>query len=153
MKNKQTTTAIVLPATQPKPRKEDVLNALVERAREKHAKQAKELHEKRTAAQDAVEKEARRLLDEQMGKQDPSFDLPWKHSHSKKVAVTFRVTSPKLDKLLQAYFAVPSLCNFDAVKVKRELREKLAPDSARVDALLKNPDAVKALDAMLKDLA
>jgi hypothetical protein len=149
---KKTSTAIVLPATQPKPRKEDVLNALVERAREQHSKEAATMEEARQTALTACETEARKVLDAEISKLAPSFDLPWKHSTSKRVAITFRVSSPRLNKLVQDYNALPSMRNFDPVAVKKTLRERLAPSSERVDALLKNPDAVKALDAMLKEL-
>lgn len=151
---KKTSTAIVLPSTQPKPRKEDILNALVERARVKHSKEAAVLQEKRAKALDACKEEARKLLDEQIKTLTPSFEMPWVGSTKKSIEVSFHVTSPKLERLIVAYNAVPSLRNFDAAAVKMRLRDTLGQSArVRVDALLCNPDAVKALDAMLEDAA
>lgn len=58
--------SLTLPPTAPPPRKEDIINAMVERARVKHAEESAKLNEKREAAKkalhDAIAAELERIL-------------------------------------------------------------------------------------------
>ena len=141
-----------LPATQPPPRKSDIICALVERARVKHQEESAALTKRRTeaekAAKDAILKELKDHPDNFDVSVYPSYLTP-------QVNFYIKGMPPHIKKLKAAIGAVPSVRNFDPSAVKRDITSKLSGGIAgdRVKALLASPDAVKKLDATLEALS
>lgn len=144
--------AINLPATTPPPRKEDIINALVERAMVKHQEEYDKLEAKRATAIDAFNTA---ILAELTTNRE-NFECRVSGAEgSWKPEVEFRlnVMPPRIQKLREAVKAIPRMKMFDAVAVKRQIREGIAGQTGDlVKALLANPDAVRALDATLEQL-
>jgi multidrug efflux pump subunit AcrA (membrane-fusion protein) len=138
--------AINLPAMTPPPRKEDIINAMVERARVKHAEESQRLEAIRSATESKLNAAVKKNLDEhpenftiriRANYQQPEI-------HFEMVAVPAAITKLKLE-----LSACQRLRSFDEVAVKRQIREGMNVAGDRVKALLNNTDAVKALDAAL----
>lgn len=140
----------LLPVVQPPPRKEDVVKALVERARAKHAEERAKLEAQQAAARDAFDS----ALIAELAANPSAFErgIRCRSSYSPEVQFTLGVLPPKIKKLRDAINATPSLRPFDEKEVRKSIRESLGDSGSRVNALLNNPDAVKALDAMLEKL-
>jgi CO dehydrogenase/acetyl-CoA synthase gamma subunit (corrinoid Fe-S protein) len=147
MKNKTTSSAIALPANiQPPPRKEDIINAMVERARVKHAEENQRLQAIRAAAQSKLESAVRKNL------ADHPENFTVEVRDYRQPAVTFEMVAvpPQIAKLKAELRECQSLRNFHDASVKRQIREGMNVAGDRVKSLLANPDAVKKLDAALK---
>lgn len=142
--------AINLPATTPPPRKEDIINALVERARVKHQEEAAALDKRRESARIELEKAVEAEFWSKPSNFEKKFDL-W----SGRIDLEFRlhVIPPHIAKLQRALKDIPALRYFDSAEVKKQIRAKLGTAGDRVKALLANPAAVKALDATLEQIA
>lgn len=146
MKTKTTSSAIALPTTiQPPPRKEDIINAIVERARVKHDEEGQKLEKLR---KEAVNKFNAAVLEE-LRKNPSNFTVQVCNYHRPEVQYTMEIVPVAITKLKEAIRQVPSIRGFDAVAVKRQIREGMNSASDRVKALLANPDVVKKLDAAL----
>lgn len=152
MKNKLTIikpAAINLPATTPPPRKEDIINAMVERARVKHEEERQKL----TVQHQKAKKEFDDAVIEELKKNPDSFEITVNHwQTSAKVEYRIRVIPPHLTRLKRLLDAVPSVGSFNPQEVKRQIREGMSTAGDRVKALLENPTAVKALDAALNEM-
>lgn len=146
-----TSSALVLPPTAPPPRKEDIINAMVERARVKHEEQRQALIAQR---ENAVNNLNQALLDELHNKPG-SFTINFHGTfHSPEVEYILDVVPPHIRKLREKVRDIPGMREFDAVEVRRKIRSQYsAGSSERVKALLASPDAVKALDAALAEIA
>lgn len=144
----KTSSTIALPSTiQPPPRKEDIINAMVERARIKHAEERQRLESLKQAAKDKFQAA---LLAELKAKPE-SFQVKvdtW--SGTAEVEYRLQVCPPHIEKLRIAYKQAPLLGLFDDAAMKRQIREGMNVAGDRVKALLANHDAVKKLDAALK---
>lgn len=142
-----------LPPTAPPPRKEDIINAMVERARIKHSEEVLKFLTKRNAAKEALD-EAIML---ELQNNPKAFESSIDRCYSNRISVLFdcRVIPPHLKKLQDAYNNIPCLGSFDAATVRRKIREQYSKVGTgdRVKALLSNPEAVKALDAALERIA
>lgn len=141
--------AINLPATTPPPRKEDIINAMVERARVKHQEEAEALEKRRTAARIELEK----AVEGEFWSKPSSFEKKielW----SGRVDIEFRlhVIPTHIRNLQKALNDIPHMRHFDSAEVKKQIRAKLDTAGDRVKALLANPAAVKALDATLEQI-
>lgn len=133
------------PVTTPPPRKEDIINAMVERARVKHAKERQKFEDLKQAAKDKFQAA---LLAELKAKPD-NFSVKVS-SWGAAAKIEYRLSCPPhIEKLRAAYKNVPTLGGFDEASVKRQIREGMNTQGDRVKALLANPDAVRALDAAL----
>jgi pyruvate/2-oxoglutarate dehydrogenase complex dihydrolipoamide acyltransferase (E2) component len=145
---KPAASTLALPPTAPPPRKEDIINAMVERARVKHAEESAKLNEKREAAKKALYD----AIAAELEKNPQSFQREI-NSYSHRVSIEYvcRVVPPNITRLQAAYNAVPHIGLFDLAAVRRKIREQYSNVSAgeRVKALLSNPEAVKALDEAL----
>lgn len=143
--------AINLPAVVPKPRKEDIINALVERARVKHAEENAKLEAQRAVAVEAFETA---LLAELTTNPSVFTRRVRNQAHwNPEVRFELEVLPPKFKKLRDAINAVSIMRSFDPVAIKKNIRDQLDTSGDRVQALLSNPDAVKALDATLARIA
>jgi len=148
---KHAPSTLALPPTAPPPRKEDIINAMVERARVKHAAESAKLKEKREAAKKALYD----AIAAELAKNPQSFQREIdSYSHTVSIQYVCRVVPPHITKLQAAYNAMPHLGLFDPAAVRWKIREQYSNVSAgeRVKALLSNPDAVKALDAALEKI-
>lgn len=145
---KTTSTALTIPQTiTPKPTKNDIINAMVERARVKHAEE----FQKMNAAKVAAEEKIKTLAMQEFASNPPKPKITicgW--SGSRRVDVEFQVRSPELTKLIATYDGMPTMRGFDEVAVRRQIRDGMGSvKGAAVQALLANPEAVTALDASL----
>lgn len=141
-----------LPATQPPPRKADIICALVERARVKHEEESQSLMAKRTAAEELVSA----AIVAEFEKNPKSFQRIVSHRSSRcEIELTLRVVPPHITKLIAAKNNLPQVRSFDPAAIKRDITAKLSGGIAgdRVKALLASPDAVKKLDATLEALS
>lgn len=137
-----------LPSTTPPPRKEDIINAMVERARVKHGEEVASLHKKR----DAAEKELRDALLAELKVNPQSFTMTVHGMyHAPEIEYSLDIVPAHIRKLRESVRSVPSLQPFDAGYTRRKIRDQFnaSPDD-RVKALLSNEDAVKAIDAALE---
>lgn len=140
-------TALTLPKIQPPPRKEDVINAMVERARVKHEEERVKLANNRAEAEKAAEKA---IVDE-LKKNPQNFEMRVVGIEYGRAEVEYRLTvqPPHIEKLRLAVVRSPRLGNFDAAAMKRQIRAGMDTAGERVKALLADPSAVKALDTAL----
>jgi hypothetical protein len=138
--------AISLPAMTPPPRKEDIINAMLERARVKHEEESQRLKDEERAAKQKFDA----ALMAELKAHPEKFTIESKcWGGSAEVHYVLHTLSPNLEKLRIAYRTAPTLRSFDAVAVKRHIRESMSTAGDRVKALLDNPEAVKKLDATL----
>lgn len=141
-----------LPATQPPPRKTDIICALVERARVKH-------EEERLKSQKLVaeaESKIKAACIAELSKNPSHFDVSHStYSYGFHVQYSARSIPPHIGALIKAERAITRVRSFDPAQVKRDITAKLSGGIAgdRVKALLASPDAVKKLDATLEALS
>ena len=146
-----TVAAPQLPATQPPPRKADIICALVERARIKHEEENNILIKRRREAEDA----AKEAILKELKDTPENFDVYVRPTyHHPEVEFLMKVIPPHIKKLREAIESVPSTRNFDPAQVKRDITVKLSGGviGDRVQALLANPEAVKKLDETLESI-
>ncbi len=150
MKPKTTSTALSLPATQPPPRKEDIINAMVERARVKHQAEASKLSSKRSAILSSLNN----AVQADLAKNPENFDIRVRGSYcSPEVTYGMKSVPAYIKKLQKEYDESPTMRNFDEQQVKRNIREGMSSSSStRVKALLDSPEAVKKLDQALESI-
>ena len=147
---KHAPSTLALPPTAPPPRKEDIINAMVERARVKYQKEQFELNAKR----DAAVKELNQALLDELKKKPDSFTVTF-HGlyHAPEIEYALQTIPPHIRSLRDKVKLVPSLGMFDEAAVKRKIRANMGVGGTeRVKALLANPEAVKALDAALEKI-
>jgi hypothetical protein len=160
MKTKAKTLALVpassalgnLPATQPPPRKADIICALVERARVKH----EEERQKVVAQIQEATKKIQAACIEELSKNPAHFEVSCStYSNSFRLEYYAKCIPPHIARLIQAERSIPRLRSFDPAQVKRDITAKLSGGIAgdRVKALLASADAVKKLDATLEALS
>ena len=160
MKNKNSKLALIpatsaignLPATQPPPRKADIICALVERARVKHDAEREEVRKNKETLQKKAGDSIIALF-----KDSPHLFTQHVDYWSQSAEIEFRLAT--LPKSVQAVVTLarnaPTMGSFDPAQVKRDITAKLSGGIAgdRVKALLASPDAVKKLDATLEALS
>lgn len=141
-----------LPATQPPPRKADIICALVERARVKHEEEREELRKNKETLNKKAEETLLALFKESPNLFVQSVDF-WSHS----AEIEYRIQDLPKNALTAVAAArnAPTMCGFDHATVKRDITAKLSGGIAgdRVKALLASPDAVKKLDETLEALS
>jgi len=146
-----TSSVLALPPTAPPPRKEDIINAMVERARVKHEEQRQE----HIARREKAVNELNEALLKELKDKPESFCINFHGSyHAPEIEYILDVVPPHIRKLREKVRDIPGMSGFDAVEVRRKIRDQYqASSSDRVRALLASPDAVKALDAALAKIA
>lgn len=151
MKKKTTSTALVIPQSiTPKPTKNNIINAMVERARVKHNQERGEYEAKRAKLKEKIDTAAMAELSRSPGTPQTKIRT-W--TGSERVEIEYTVKSPMLAKLIREYHDMPSPRHFDDVSVRRQIREGMSNQAGNaVQSLLANPDAVKALDASLEHI-
>lgn len=141
-----------LPATQPPPRKADIICALVERARVKHQEEVNAYKAQRENA----EKAAADAIVQELKNNPGNFEIRVTcitSAYSKpEVEYTMKSVPLHIKKLRDDACKVPSMRPFDSAQVKRDITAKMSGGIAgdRVKALLSNPDTVKKLDETLE---
>lgn len=153
MKTKTTTLAITtssLPATQPRPRKADIIAALVGRAAVKHYEMKKQADQKR----ETKRAEITEFLKSEMATNPQNFDVRLSSAqYTPELEFTIKVIPAGLKKLQEELCKLPDIRDFDSSRSKREIISALGDDEAsRVKALLSNAEAVKKLDETLENL-
>ena len=147
---KPATSVLTLPPTAPPPRKEDIINAMVERARVKHEEQRHLIATQRQAAVDALNE----ALLKELKEKPESFCINFNMYDAPEIKYSLDVVPPHIRKLREKVREAPYMRGFDAAEVRRKIRDQYqASSSDRVRALLASPDAVKALDAALAKIA
>lgn len=150
---KTTTLALTtssLPSTQPKPRKADIIAALVERAAAKHAETKKLADQKREAKKNEIIE----FLKAEMEVNPQNFDVHLSSAqYTPELEFTIKVIPAGLKKLQEELRKLPDIRDFDSARSKRSIIEALGEDeTSRVKVLLSNAEAVKKLDETLEDL-
>ncbi len=137
-----------LPATQPKPRKADIIAALVERAATKHYEVKKQADQKR----EAKRAEITEFLKSEMAVSPHNFDVRLSSAqYTPELEFTIKVIPAGLKRLQEELRKLPDIRDFDSTRTKREIIAALGDDNAaRVKALLSNAEAVKKLDETLE---
>jgi hypothetical protein len=150
MKPKTNKAALALPSTiQPPPRKEDIINAMVERALVKHQEEKKRLEEEKQVLKAKFDVAVLAEF-----KSNPAnFNVRVCTYSPIEIEHVMQVTPPSIEKLRKAYRDAPTLSGFDEAAAKRKIREGMNTSGDRVKALLDNPDAVKKLDAALEAIS
>lgn len=139
-----------LPAMTPPSRKEDIINAMVERARLKHAEERQRLDQAKEAAKDKLKAA---LMAELSAKPESFSSKADTWNGCCELEFRLQIIPPHIEKLRKAYKEAPGIGGFDEAAVKRKIREGMNTSGDRVKALLANPDAVKRLDAALEAIA
>lgn len=139
-----------LPATQPKPRKADILAALVERAATKHYEQKKQADQKR----EEKRAEIISFMKAEMATNPQNFDVSLSSAqYTPELEFTIKVIPAGLKKLQEELRKLPDIRDFDSARAKREIIKALGDDeTSRVKALLSNAEAVKKLDETLEHI-
>lgn len=154
MKTKTTKLALVpvsplpnLPATQPKPRKEDIINAMVERARVKHGLESAALQDAKNAKKQKVHTAIQSLL----VSNPEQFTITVNYwNTSGQVEYSHRSLPPKIVTLIRDANNAPTMKMFNYAEVKAQIRAGMDTAGDRVKSLLADAGAVKALDAALE---
>lgn len=143
-------TSRILSNTQPPPRKEDIINAMVERARVKHSEECARLSVLRKAAEDKFNA----AVMEELRKHPDNFSVRVCDYRLPKVEYTMQVIPFAIARLKDAIGEVPSLYSFDAAEFQRKVRADTDTDTGgkRMKALLDDPNVVKALDSALDQI-
>lgn len=150
MKAKTTSTALALPSFVPPARKEDIIAAMVERARVKHEAEREKLRLEKIELQKKAEESIIALF-----KESPHLFVQSVDYLSCSADVKFELSKlpPKVQAAVSAERNAPTLCSFDAAEVKRSIRAGMYAGGDRVKALLNDANAVKALDAALEAIS
>lgn len=148
---KSASSALILPQTIiPKPRKEDIITAMVERARVKHEQAVAEYKEKQEALTAKIEAAAKAAFDR--SPPTPKFNIS-SYRELFNVELEFRVESPLITSLCKQHKELRHPGFFSAPDVRRKIRDGMTGERTNgVQALLNSPDAVKALDASLEHI-
>lgn len=147
MKQKLTSAALALPPSiLPPPRKEDIISAMVERARVKHAEESQKLEDIRAKAEEKLNSAVKQNLETH-----PTNFVSRVHNYNHP-EVTFEMVTvpPNITKLKEELRNCARMKGFDAAHVRTEIRAGMNLSGDRVKALLDNPEAVKKLDAALE---
>jgi hypothetical protein len=141
------TTTLTIPnkitATQPKPTKAQLVEALISRARIAHDK----VNEARGIKRDAIEAQVKAEAEKHFrasSMKDFDFNINLWHG---RCSFTLSVENPKLKKLTEAMRKHDYL-HFDRDATKKKIVESLAAPNP----LLGNPDTAKALDTLLHSI-
>jgi len=143
------TEQLAIPASiNPKPRKGDIIKALVERARQRHVSSVADKQQKLVLAKAQLEEALLVELKDHPANFDISFSS---HGYTPLVEYEIKVIPPHIKALqkevIKAGTYIPP---FDATRVRKEIEASLAGRSADpVKALLANTDMVQKLDSIL----
>lgn len=149
MKAKTPSTALAIPTFVPPARKEDVITAMVERARVKHQEEREKYALNKEALNKAVEGAIIALFNESPHLFVQSVDF-W--NNSAEIKFDCQKLPAKIVAVVAAARNAPTICSFDPVATKRAIRDGMYAGGDRVKALLDNPETVKALDAALESI-
>lgn len=133
---------------QPKPTKAEILEAMVTRAKVKHDAE----NERRAKTRESLGKKITALAVKATKSREPRVSI---HVYSKSEGnhcdVQFRnVKTPEIAPLLEAYGAASCLY-WDEAQTRKSIRQALTGrTSSSPSRLLENPEAVKAIDALLE---
>lgn len=134
---------------QPPPRKEDVINAMLVRAREKFQAE-KALRDVEITQMEA---EIHRLAFAEMKKHKGLKPVSvYIDQYDECVDFKFEIKSPEIKGLVLKYCELKrTKPTFDEKATRQMIRESLDTSGQRVAAILSNPDAVKQIDRMLEE--
>lgn len=143
------TEQLAIPASiTPKPRKGDIIKALVERARQRYDESVADKRKKVKLAKAQLEE----ALLVEMKDHPANFDIRFsRHSYIPSVEYEIKVITPHIKALQKEVNKVDTyIPPFNATKVRKEIEASLAGRSADpVKALLANTDMVQKLDSIL----
>lgn len=146
MKKTLTTTALALPtvqAIQPKPTKTEIVEAMLVRAKVKHDAE----NERRKKLRSEIEKSIKDAAMKALKSKDlkPSIQL---RGYGKNVEIEYTVETPAIKSMFVELDGLGHL-HWEEKEMRQTIREELEVRKAR--RLLDDPDAVKAMDAMLEE--
>ena len=133
---------------QPKPTKAEILEAMVTRAKVKHDAE----NERRQKLRNSLQKKITTLAIRAMRSREPSVLIyTYQNAENNHCDVQFRrVKTPELAPLLEEYNNASSL-HWDEAQTRKSIRQALTgKTSSSPSRLLENPEAVKAIDALLE---
>ena len=145
MKKKNDTTqtmALSIPNVQPKPTKSEVINALLTRAKVKHDAENERRQALRNQLADKIKSTALKDFRSKVFNGDPRFIIQWSNGH---VEIDFIIKTDAVIQLIRQHEGLRRIAWEEGV-VKQEIRDAIEGRSP----LLENPEAVKAMDAMLE---
>ena len=150
MKKQATTTALTLTSVQaivPKPTKNEILDAMVTRAKVAHDAE----NDRRAKLRDAVQKKIQAAAIKAAKGKNPKVSIYVYSTGSSHCDVKVsNVTTPELEGLFAEYQASARLV-WDEKEVRTAIRQELSGVGKQSPTrLLDNPEAVAAIDAMLK---
>lgn len=126
-------------ATQPKPTKRQIAEALLDRAREQHIQKEQE----RSDRHDQLNKEAIILAERLTGHVVTKVEL-----YGSKLEITIRLADKPLAQLVKQRDALDKYSWFREHEVKEMIKKSMETPNP----LLGNPDTAKALDALLSSI-
>lgn len=135
---------------QPKPRKSDILAALVARARQKHQAE----YDAHMKVIEKAGKEAEEAVEALLKSSPQNFKKHVKISRwndAPEIEFTLQIETPAVSAALKKYKEVcrQDLGGFDEAATKNRIAKTLDDSPARVTAILSSPQMVKALDKIL----
>lgn len=150
MKATPTTTALAItaiPSVEPKPTRSEIIEALVIRSKEKIDKE----NSARLKRRDDIRKKIDKLAIKIAKTMEPKVDF-YVSSKPDQTTCDVRfaaIKTPELVELFKEYHE-NSRVIWDEKETRKAIREELSkPRGFNPDRLLKNPDSLKAIDAML----
>lgn len=135
---------------QPPPRKADIINAMLARAREKFTTE----QALRNAEREEIEKDIHALAFVEMRKQKglkPSSIYIDKWDCC--VDFKYEIKSPEIKAMIAKHQQLGDKRTFDERATREAIRRSLDTTHERVAAILSNPDAAKQIDRMLADIS
>lgn len=133
---------------QPKPTKTEIIEAMVSRAKLKHDAE----NERRQKLRESLEKKITALAVKATKSREPSVLIyTYQNNESNHCDVQFRkVKTPELAPLLEEYNNATRL-HWDEAQTRKSIRQALTGRTLNSPSrLLENPEAVKAIDALLE---
>ena len=144
------TEQLAIPASiNPKPRKSDIIKALVERARQRHVNMVADKQKKVKLAKAQLEE----ALLVELKNHSANFDISFSsHGYTPSVEYQIKVIPPHIKALQKEVVKADTyIPPFNATQVRKEIEASLAGRSADpVKAMLANTDMVQKLDSILE---
>ena len=141
-KKENNTTALALPSVQPKPTRKEVIDALVARAKVKHDAENERRQAMREQLEGKIKSAALKDFKSKAFKGTPSVYIQF---HNNTVEIQYLVKSDTVTQLI-AQYEKNRRVDWNENIVRQEIRDALDGRSP----LLDNPEAVKAMDALLE---
>lgn len=139
--------ALPIPAVVPKPTKSDIINAAVERARQKYEQRRDEILAQNEEVDGRIRAECLRLLSEDMSPYEVS--LGYIQGKDASIQFVFDMDAPSVKKLLKEKSKIEAVGWFNEDRERGKIKDALDGTQDRVALILSKEENVKLLDDLL----